>query len=200
MSTEKAQSQQILIINSDLQTNRLMNQIIQSLGFTVIVSENISNAKQYFSGKNPSLVIINELIATQDNFSWIKTIRQKYPLLPIILYTISEQHQTLKQALRLGIDDYLSAPLTKEEIQNSIHANLLHSQNLRNYVLHESRRATKQLQARVHDLETLTDLARMVTSSLDLDHVLKTIVHAAVELTGAEEGSLIIYAGFKKFQ
>ena len=192
MTIDKTQSQQILVINSELQTNRLMDQIIQSLGFNVIVSENISNAHQHFSGKPPALVIINENIATQDNFTWIKTIRQRYPLLPIILYTTNELHQTLKQALRLGINDYLSAPLTRDEIQNSIQANLLQSQNLRNYVLLESRRATQQLQARVNDLETLTDLARMVTSSLDLNHVLKTIVHAAVELTGAEEGSLLL--------
>jgi two-component system NtrC family sensor kinase len=63
---------------------------------------------------------------------------------------------------------------------------------LRNYVLLESRRATQQLQARVNDLETLTDLARMVTSSLDVDVVLRMIVEAAVELTGAEEGSLLL--------
>jgi two-component system NtrC family sensor kinase len=192
MATEKSNNQHILVINSDLQTNRLLNQIIQSLGFTVTVSESIQNAEQYFSGKPPSLVIINEIIATQDAFSWIKTVRQKFPLLPIILYTVTEKHQTLKEALRLGINDYLSTPLTKDEIQNSIHANLNQSQNLRNFVLLEAHRATQQLQARVHDLETLTELARMITASLDLDHVLKSIVHASVELTGAEEGSLML--------
>jgi two-component system NtrC family sensor kinase len=162
------------------------------MGFTVLVSESIENAQQYFTLNIPSMVIINENIATQNNFNWIKRIRQKYPLLPIILYTINEKHQTLKQALRLGINDYLSTPLTREDIQNSIQANLSHSQTLRNYVLLESRRATQQLQARVNDLETLTDLARMVTSSLDVDVVLRMIVEAAVELTGAEEGSLLL--------
>ncbi|MBW6474002.1 MAG: GAF domain-containing protein [Anaerolineaceae bacterium] len=192
MTTENKPLQKILIINAEIQTNRLLNQIIQSMGFTVLVSESLENAQQYFSMKIPSLIIINENIAAQQNFTWIKSIRQKYPLLPIILYTISEKHQTLKQALRLGINDYLSTPLTREDIQNSIQANLSQSQTLRNYVLLESRRATQQLQARVNDLETLTDLARMVTSSLDVDIVLRMIVEAAVELTGAEEGSLLL--------
>lgn len=192
MTTENKPLQKILIINAEIQTNRLFNQIIQSMGFTVLVSESLENAQQYFTMNIPSLVIINENIATQNNFAWIKSVRQKYPLLPIILYTISEKHQTLKQALRLGINDYLSTPLTMEDIQNSIQANLSRSQTLRNYVLFESRRATQQLQARVNDLETLTDLARMVTSSLDVDIVLRMIVEAAVELTGAEEGSLLL--------
>jgi len=192
MTTENTSLQKILIINAEIQSNRLLDQIIQSMGFTVLVSESIENAQQYFTLNIPSMVIINENIATQNNFNWIKSIRQKYPLLPIILYTINEKHQTLKQALRLGINDYLSTPLTREDIQNSIQANLSHSQILRNYVLLESRRATQQLQARVNDLETLTDLARMVTSSLDVDVVLRMIVEAAVELTGAEEGSLLL--------
>lgn len=192
MTAENKPLQKILVINAEIQSNRLLDQIIQSMGFTVLVSECIENAQQYFKLNIPSLVIINENIAAQNNFNWIKNTRQRYPLLPIILYTINEKHQTLKQALRLGINDYLSTPLTRDDIQNSIQANLSWSKTLRNYVLFESRRATQQLQARVNDLETLTDLARMVTSSLDVDIVLRMIVEAAVELTGAEEGSLLL--------
>ncbi len=192
MTTENKPLQKILIINAEMQTNHLFNQIVQTMGFEALVSESLENARQHFSVNIPSLVIINENIASLNNFNWIVSIRKKYPLLPIILYTNIEKHQVLKQALRLGINDYLSAPLTKEDIQNSIQANLSHSQSLRNYVLLESRRATQQLQARVNDLETLTELARLVTSSLDVDIVLRTIVEAAVELTGAEEGSLLL--------
>lgn len=192
MTTENKPLQKILIINAEIQTNRLLDQIVQNLGFEVLVSESLENAQQYFGVNIPALVIINENIATLNNFNWVTSIRKKYPLLPIILYTSEEKHQILKQALRLGINDYLSAPLTIEDIQNSIQANLSHSQSMRNYVILESRRATQQLQARVNDLETLTELARLVTSSLDVDIVLRTIVEAAVELTGAEEGSLML--------
>lgn len=192
MNTENKPLPKTLIINAEIQTNRLLHQVIESMGFTVLVSESLENAQQYFSMNIPSLVIINENIATQNNFSWIKSIRQKYPLIPIILYTVNEKHETLKQALRLGFNDYLSTPLTREDIQNSIQANLSQSQLLINYVLLESRRATQQLQGRVNDLETLTKLARLITSSLDVDFVLRMIVEAAVELTGAEEGSLLL--------
>ena len=192
MTTFNHNPQLILIINSEFQTNHLISQIIQSMGYSVEVSESTHNAQKYFPTNVPGLIIINEDIAVQDDFSWVKSIREKLPLLPIILYTAHDNHQILKKALRLGISDYISTPLTKDEIQNSIKANITQSQTMRNFVLLESKRATQQLQARVQDLETLTDLARMITVSLDLDHVLKSIVHAAVELTGAEEGSLLL--------
>lgn len=192
MTTSNQNKNTILVINSEFQTNRLMSQIIQSMGYSVEVSERIQETHIHFSSFIPALIIINENIATLDNFAWVKAVKDKYPLIPIILYTATSNPQTLKTALRLGINDYLSAPLTKEEIENSVRANVTQSQNMRNYVLLESRRATQQLQARVHDLETLAELARLITSSLDLDHVLKSIVHAAVELTGSEEGSILL--------
>jgi two-component system phosphate regulon sensor histidine kinase PhoR len=51
---------------------------------------------------------------------------------------------------------------------------------------------TAGLQRRLDELETLTRLGRTVIGSLDLDRVLTALVEAAVELTGAEEGSLLL--------
>jgi two-component system NtrC family sensor kinase len=56
----------------------------------------------------------------------------------------------------------------------------------------ESRRNTKTLQKRVDGLEALQRVGRSVTALLDLDNVLTVVVDSAVELTGAEEGSLLL--------
>jgi PAS domain S-box-containing protein len=45
---------------------------------------------------------------------------------------------------------------------------------------------------RVKELETLTELGRRVTRHLNVDEALTSIVEAAVELTGADEGSLML--------
>jgi two-component system NtrC family sensor kinase len=49
-----------------------------------------------------------------------------------------------------------------------------------------------KLKRRITELETLAQVGRKVTASLDLDHVLTAVVDAAVRLTGAEEGSLLL--------
>ena len=56
----------------------------------------------------------------------------------------------------------------------------------------EARRSTKILQKRLSSMEALQRVGRSVTSQLDLDGILTTVVDAAVELTGAEEGSLLL--------
>jgi putative methionine-R-sulfoxide reductase with GAF domain len=52
--------------------------------------------------------------------------------------------------------------------------------------------ATRFLEHRVRELNTLHEIARAVTSVLDLESVLNRIVEAAVYLTNAEEGFLLL--------
>jgi two-component system phosphate regulon sensor histidine kinase PhoR len=51
---------------------------------------------------------------------------------------------------------------------------------------------TSPLHVRVRELETLAQLGKNITRHLDLDRVLSSVVDAAVRLTGAEEGSLML--------
>lgn len=186
------QSQLILIINADGQTNYLLERILKSMSFTVEISTTLLEIKKFFSPSPPALIILNDAVASENNFEWIKETHQQYPLLPIIAFSNKENLQLARQALRVGISDLLTSPLLREEVIECVQANLQKALNLKNYVLLESRRATQQLQARVNELESLIRLGRSITASLDLDEVLRMIVDACVEVTGSEEGSLLL--------
>ncbi|MRR32266.1 GAF domain-containing sensor histidine kinase, partial [bacterium] len=54
------------------------------------------------------------------------------------------------------------------------------------------RRASSSLQEKLDEMETLAGLGRTITGTLDLDTILASVVEAAVGLTGAEEGSLLM--------
>ena len=186
------QTQNIVIINPDAQTNYLLERIIKAMGYFTEVFIHLSDAAGSFTPSPPALVIISETIANENKYKWVKETRQKYPLLPIIIYAHKEDYKNIREALRLGINDYLAPPLTREEIVNAIEANVARTTLLKNYVILEARRATQQLQARVNELEALTRLGRSVTSSLKLDEVFKMVVDAAVDVTGSEEGNLLL--------
>ena len=57
---------------------------------------------------------------------------------------------------------------------------------------HFDRGTTSPIHVRVRELETLAQLGKTITRHLDLDQALASIVDAAVRLTGAEEGSLML--------
>ena len=90
------------------------------------------------------------------------------------------------------MSDYLCLPLKADDVLKSVQNGLLKARLRKEWVLLEAQRATTGLQKRLDELETLTRLGRSITGTLDLDSVLLLLVDAAVELTGAEEGSLLL--------
>ncbi len=94
--------------------------------------------------------------------------------------------------MRMGITEFLTLPLRAEDLNQAVKNSLEIARLRREAIMLELRRVTAGLQRRLDELETLARLGRTVTGSLDLDHVLTAIVEAAVELTGAEEGSLLL--------
>ena len=52
--------------------------------------------------------------------------------------------------------------------------------------------SSENLIDRLQELETLSRIGQTVTAVLDLDEVLRAVVDSAVELTAAEEGSLLL--------
>ena len=69
---------------------------------------------------------------------------------------------------------FFHPPITAKKSFNTIEANVQKAIVLKNYIILESRRATQQLQARVNELEALIRIRRSITSSLDLDEVLRS--------------------------
>jgi two-component system NtrC family sensor kinase len=90
------------------------------------------------------------------------------------------------------IADYLHLPLRSSEVLQSVRRSLRRRENIEAWRRGEVRRNTRSLQQRLDGLEALQTLGRAVTSSLDLDRILVAVVDAAVELTEAEEGSLLL--------
>ena len=115
------------------------------------------------------------------------------PLTPVLLIASQPDNELFRQALRTGFSDCLTPPLRPTEVMHSIQTAQNRSQNLREWARLEANRSTKSLRQQVDGLETLQAIGRQINSSLDLDQVLTSVVNAAVELTGAEEGSLLLY-------
>ncbi len=182
----------ILIVISEGQVTFLLERMLKSLGYSVQSYADRAGAMQALAQINPVLVFLGEKLPDSEGLSLANEINRRFPATPIILFVARESPEVLKSAMRLGITEYLCLPLRAEDINRAIKNSLDAARLRKEAVLLESRRVTAGLQQRLDELETLARLGRTVTGSLDLDHVLTAIVDAAVELTGAEEGSLLL--------
>ncbi|MDD5368611.1 MAG: ATP-binding protein [Anaerolineaceae bacterium] len=182
---------QIDIINSDPQVNYLLERILRSAGYEVTIASDLASAEQLLARIPPNLVLIADQLVERPGLDYASDFLERNPTIPVILLVKEDTPELLKSALHTGVMDYLCLPLRSEEILQSVQRCLKRSHPVES-VEGASRGETEGLQKRVDELETLAMLGRSITASLDLDNVLSAVVDAAVGLTGAEEGSLLL--------
>ena len=74
----------------------------------------------------------------------------------------------------------------------AVNRGLERSKHWQNWLQREAHRYTGHLQQQVDEMAALAKAGRAVTSKLDLDSVLTSVVEAAVDLTNADSGSLLL--------
>ena len=140
----------------------------------------------------PSLLVISEKLGDKSGLDLAKATLERFPTLPVILYAFSHDPKVALEAMRAGLSDYIFPPLKIDDIVRAIQHSQKRAQHMGDWVRREVRRSTASLEERVNELDVLVKLSRTITGSLNLDSVLTSIVTSAVELTGSEEGHLLL--------
>lgn len=182
----------ILVTIADPQIKVLLERVLKSAGYSVTLVPNVASLQRIIETAGPALVILDEKVDDASGLDLAGVLLQRFPAVPILLFVSQETPALLKRALQLGISDTLCLPLRGDAILNAVKDSLEKQQQRKEWVLLESHRATAGLQRQIDEMETLAELARSINSTLDLDSVLQAVVEAAVKMTNADEGSLLL--------
>ena len=182
----------ILVAISDQQITFLLERVLKSAGYSIRLQENPASIQRTVELNPPTLIILGETVGNASGMEIAAALLRRFPAIPVLLFISQESPALLKQALQLGVSDTFCLPLRTDDILKAVQASLEKAQQRKDWVLLESRRATAGLQRQISEMQTLAELARTINSSLDLDSVLQSVVEAAVKLTNADEGSLLL--------
>lgn len=183
----------ILLVLSDTQLGNLLKRsVLAPAGYQVLWVEEAEQAKEHIRSSTIDAVILDTNMEGVDPLSLADDWLGDSPALSMILLTSDQDEAFKKKAYRLGVFDCLNLPLKPDHVLEAVRKGLERRNDLKTWAKKRSRRDTGVLRQRVDLLETLGQVGRLVTASLDLDDVLKTIVETAVNITKAEEGSLLV--------
>jgi two-component system NtrC family sensor kinase len=183
----------ILLILANPQTGQLLERaILTPAGYRVTLATEWKTAHKILKNDSPNLVILSDTLEGNSTLEVCKGLMHAYPLLPFILLPEKSSNDLVITALRSGFDDYLPPPLKAQDIQASVQRVLEKHSQTEEQIRLAARQDTNTLRTRVNGLETIHRVGQQVTSLLELDEVLTAVVDAAVDLTGAEEGSLLL--------
>jgi two-component system phosphate regulon sensor histidine kinase PhoR len=182
----------LLIFSDQVNAQQLEHAILEPQGYEIQVVSDLEGA--FLEAKNapPDLVIIESPFLERDRNNRIPEFTRAQPDIPVILFQPDYDEKLVIQALKAGFVDLLLPPLASPKTLITIQAAFERKNEIEKWVRSKTNRGTRSLQKRVNDLETLQRVGRAITASLNLDSVLAAVVDAAVELTGAEEGSLML--------
>jgi two-component system NtrC family sensor kinase len=170
----------------------LLERALHASGYVVTRAQDAETVERALLESPPVVLLITQTLKGQSGIEISKKVQERFPTLPILLYADRDDTDLFKRAIRAGINDFLYPPLRINEIVDIIKLNQKRAERTGDWVRREIRKTTASLEKRVDEMATLVKLGRTINSSLDPDSVLTSVVTAAVELTGAEEGQLLL--------
>lgn len=183
-----------VLVFSDPTTGELLERgVLVPSGHGAVQTQDLQTARSLIEAESVDMAIVDCRLAAEmgggDALQWLCS---GSPAMPKILLASPEAQPGEDIPRDTGYVDILPLPLRTDQALEAVSRGERYRLALTSWARQVSRRDTSLLQRRVEVLETLSRIGRSVTASLNLDEVLKMVVDAAVELTGAEEGSLLI--------
>lgn len=183
----------VFLISSEPQKiSSLESGLLTPAGYHVTIFQDCSTAEKLIKAQMPSVVIVSDHGAELSGFKDVCYLLEQYPGLTVIYLPEKHSVELELDVLRAGASAYLAPPVSNDFLLETVKHTSERSKRIQDWANLQLKRNTKTLKKRLDSLETLQQIGRSVTALLDLDGVLKAVVDAAVELTGAEKGSLLL--------
>lgn len=155
----------------------LEDSLVRGRGYRLATPASLKAALLELEKTHPRAAVV-ALPAGSEAVDAVTRLREARPGLPVILL-LKERPGTFQDVLSVRADEILMAPVRSGELIAALDR-------------HATPGTTSPIHVRVRELEVLAKLVQSINRHLELDQVLASIVDAAVRLTGAEEGSLML--------
>jgi diguanylate cyclase (GGDEF)-like protein/PAS domain S-box-containing protein len=178
----------ILVVDDNRQlAHFIAHTLLPSLGYESYAAFGGKSALEQIHARPPSLILMDLEMPEISGLDLLHLLHEEGQNIPTILFTGHGSEQIAAEAFRLGVQDYLVKPVQAADLEKAI-SRALTETRLRK----ETERLTQELKEQVSLLGALSKIGQSLTSTLDLDEVLRRIVEAAVQLSNAEEGFIAL--------
>ena len=125
----------IMVVEDDLALQRMMCAFLGMNGYQTIPAANGEEALDAIERVMPDLVIADVMMPVMDGWELTESLRDAYPLLPIMLVTARDSIQDKRTGFTAGADDYLTKPVDLDELLLHVHALLRRAQVMNSHKL-----------------------------------------------------------------
>ena len=180
--------EKILVVDCDSSGSvNLIEKLLSSSGYEILTAEDGRGALEIARSQELSLLLLDFQLPDISGLDILRWLSEYHIRIPVILMTNRDTVQIPVDAFRLGVLDCLSKPINGEMLKQAIKRALAPFRLQR-----EKERLITQLEDQVSWIKVRSEVIKSITSTLNLDDVLRRIVESGVHITGAEEGFLAL--------
>lgn len=119
---------QILVVEDDRHTRRLLEAVLRKNGYNVITAENGQVALDLMDQQHVDLIVLDVMMPGMDGFTFTQTLRDGGCTVPVLMATAKLLPADKRRGFLSGTDDYMTKPVDLEEMLLRIRALLRRSQ------------------------------------------------------------------------
>lgn len=113
---------QILVMDDDKNTRRLMEAVLKEENFVVFTAENGQEALDLMERQHVDLIVLDIMMPEMDGYEFTETLRAARSDLPVLMVSAKQLAADRKKGFLVGIDDYMTKPVDPEEMVLRIRA------------------------------------------------------------------------------
>jgi two-component system NtrC family sensor kinase len=185
----------VLVIEDSVEMRRLLAElVIEPNDYRLTEAEDGEEGLELALQKHPDLIVLDVNLPKMDGFQVLAELRRRDVDVPIICTSVHQSPELILRAFRGGAQDFVVKPFDPQHMLAVMERvlDVAPSPEHQSALPRQLQEANRKLERRLQELNTLYTIGRSVTSLLDLNLVLNRVVEAAVYMTRAEEGMLML--------
>lgn len=100
----------ILVVDDEPDMLWTLSRLLRGQGFEVLTAENGQKALALIFQAGPGLIILDKALPDMDGLERLKEVKERFPLIPVIIITGYGDIPSAVEAIRLGAYDYVTKP------------------------------------------------------------------------------------------
>lgn len=117
----------ILVVEDDKNTRKLITTILKNHGYTTLEAVNGVEALEMLEHNHVDLMVLDVMMPQMDGYELAQTLRDGGSQMPMLMLSAKSKADDIKQGFVVGIDDYMTKPFDFEELLLRIKALLRRS-------------------------------------------------------------------------
>jgi PAS domain S-box-containing protein len=151
----------ILLALEESSILNLMDRVLRAVKYQTAIATDTQSLGKILQESTPALLLIGEKFGGHESIKIAKELQDRFPTLPVIVYTEKIKPELVKGLFRLGLGAYLSPPLSTDDIVDAVENSLRNAHRVGDWLRKEVNRTTASLQKRTQISEA--ERARLET-------------------------------------